>query len=153
METLAQHRATAHMVMTATREAELGSSEMADNTEASVVASATDAAEVGTSGDQGIAQAPEASPDGHSGGRSAAAMARAVRTHAWLESNDVFNNAARCVGIVYDEEMMLHCGPEGHPEQPARIHERMIRGSVRGWRPSRSFSISTIFCAESKKSR
>lgn len=95
---------------------------MADDTESGAVASVTDATEVGTSGAQGTGQAPGASTDDH-GGRSTAAVARAVRTHAWVESHNLVSRAARCVGIVYDEEMMLHCGPQGHPEQPARIHE------------------------------
>lgn len=55
---------------------------------------------------------------------SAAATARAAATRAWLEANHLLEHHAECrVGIVTDEALLLHSGPSGHPERPARLQE------------------------------
>lgn len=53
---------------------------------------------------------------------STRAQARAWKTKAWLEANGLGDGGGG-VGLVSDERMLLHAGPTGHPERPARLAE------------------------------
>lgn len=65
---------------------------------------------------------------------SARGLERAQRVRGWLEANDLLDadEADRHVGLVYDEAMLLHCGPESHPEQPARVREILTQLRLSG---------------------
>lgn len=64
--------------------------------------------------------------DGKEVSMSAAACVRTRTTHTWLEANNLIEigqeGEAR-VGLVYDEAMLQHGGPPGHPERPLRLQE------------------------------
>ncbi|CAK0887039.1 unnamed protein product, partial [Prorocentrum cordatum] len=56
---------------------------------------------------------------------SSTALARARCTREWLEERGFLDTleGERQVGLAYDEFMLQHVGPQGHPEQPARLEE------------------------------
>lgn len=53
---------------------------------------------------------------------STRAQTRALKTRAWLEANGLTSGDSG-VAFVSDERMLLHAGPDGHPERPARLAE------------------------------
>lgn len=68
---------------------------------------------------------------------STAAMTRAKTVREWLEANDLLGHgvedgAACGVALVYDETMLLHCGPPGHPERPTRVKEILAQLRLSG---------------------
>jgi len=66
---------------------------------------------------------PEASHAESSQSTSTRAQARAWKTKAWLEANGLQSGSGSGVAFVSDERMLLHAGPEKHPERPARLAE------------------------------
>lgn len=66
---------------------------------------------------------PEASHAESSQSTSTRAQARAWKTKAWLEANGLQSSSGSGVAFVSDERMLLHAGPEKHPERPARLAE------------------------------
>jgi len=65
---------------------------------------------------------PRENPVETSQSTSTRAQTRALKTRAWLEENGLTSGDSG-VAFVSDERMLLHAGPGGHPERPARLAE------------------------------
>mmetsp|Transcript_75308 Transcript_75308/g.137541 ORF Transcript_75308/g.137541 Transcript_75308/m.137541 type:complete len:733 (-) Transcript_75308:157-2355(-) len=101
---------------------------------ASTTSHVADRAREAASGDVSIGAATANAGTTNGSRTSARGLERAQRVRGWLEANDLLDadESDRHVGLVYDEATLLHCGPESHPEQPARVKEILTQLRLSG---------------------